>query len=396
MSIDLDNVISWNDGNFSVLKQVTGDGADLVGEDALFTVEYTYTLPDALGADPATGTGTLTVGNDGQAVMSDPLPYNTQVTLGEATPSAVVGGTWVGYVFDNPTFTIGDQTTFEVVLTNEIERDLGGFAVTKAVEGTGAELVGDDVEFTVNYSYPAGEWFAAGEGSLTVTNGETATVEGVPAGAVVTLEEVLPADPENGTWVSASFPDGNIVTVEKNVVADVALVNEIELGKGGFSIQKFIEGTGKDLVPEGAMFTVYYEYEAGVGFEAGQGSLDVSADGTVTTVDGLPAGAEVRLTEGTPTGVDGATWVGHEFSTETVTVGKSEIVEVTLTNTITADEPPTPTDPIDESPGNGGRLPDTGVSGVGALAGTAGLLLLVGAAILIATRRKNHSLGSDA
>ena len=379
--IDLDNIATWNNGDFSILKQVTGDGADLVGADALFTVEYTYTLPDALGADPATGTGTLTVANDGQAVVSDPLPYGTEVTLGEATPTTVAGGTWTGYEFDHPTFTIGDKTTFEVVLTNSIERDLGGFAVTKAVEGSGAALIGEDAEFTVNYSYPAGDWYEAGEGTLTVTNGGTASVDGLPAGAVVTLEEVLPADPENGSWVSASFPDGNIVTVGKNQVAEVALVNEVALGEGGFQIQKLLDGNGKHLVADGATFTVDYTYKAGVGFEAGSGSLEVTADGTPTVVEGLPAGAVVTFTEQAPAGVDGATWQGHKFSTDTVTIGKSDVVEVTLTNTITKNH----------------SLATTGSSGLGVMAGAAGLLLLAGGAALVATRRKKaHSTGSDA
>lgn len=372
VSIDLDNPISWNNGDFSILKAVTGDGADLVGEDALFTVDYSYTLPEGLGADPATGTGTLTVANNGEAVVSDPLPYGTEVTLSEATPTPVAGGTWLGYEFDNPTFTIGDKTTFEVALTNEIERDLGGFAVTKAVEGTGADLIGSDVEFTVNYSYPAGEWYEAGEGSLTVTKGGTASVDGLPAGAVVTLEEVLPADPENGTWVSASFPNGNVVEVGKNEVAEVALVNEVALGEGGFSIQKLIDGSGKNLVANGAVFVVHYEYKAGVGFEAGEGTLEVAADGTPVTVDGLPAGAEVQLTEQTPAGVDGATWTGHEFSADTVTVGKSEVVEVALTNTIEKDT----------------VLASTGGSGLGVMIGAAIVLLLAGAtAVFIARRR---------
>lgn len=372
VSIDLDNPISWNNGEFSILKALTGDGADLVGEDALFTVDYSYTLPEGLGADPATGTGTLTVANNGEAVVSDPLPYGTEVTLSEATPTPVAGGTWLGYEFDNPTFTIGDKTTFEVVLTNEIERDLGGFAVTKAVEGTGADLIGSDVEFTVNYSYPAGDWYEAGEGSLTVTKGGTASVDGLPAGAVVTLEEVLPADPENGTWVSASFPNGNVVEVGKNEVAEVALVNEVALGEGGFSIQKLIDGSGKNLVANGAVFVVHYEYKAGVGFEAGEGTLEVAADGTPVTVDGLPAGAEVQLTEQTPAGVDGATWTGHEFSADTVTIGKSEVVEVALTNTIEKDT----------------VLASTGSSGLGVMIGAAIVLLLAGAtAVFIARRR---------
>ena len=252
--------------------------------------------------------------------------------------------------------------------------------MTKAVEGSGADLIGEDTEFTVNYSYPAGDWYEAGEGSLTVTKGGTATVDGLPEGAVVTLEEVLPVDPENGTWVSASFPDGNVVTVGKNQTAEVALVNEIALGEGGFSIQKLIDGSGKNLVANGAVFVVHYEYKAGVGFEAGEGSLEVVADGTPVTVDGLPAGAEVQLTEQTPAGVDGATWTGHEFSTDTVGVGKSDVVEISLTNTIEKDEVPVE---------KGGDLASTGSAGLGIMGAAVLALLLAGVAtVLLAARRR--------
>ncbi|MGO1958881.1 MAG: DUF5979 domain-containing protein [Canibacter sp.] len=376
VDIDLDNPISWNDGAFSVLKAVTGDGADLVDEDALFTVDYTYTLPEALGADPATGTGTLTVANDGQAVVSDSLPYGTEVTLDEAAPTAVAGGTWLGYEFDNPTLTIGDETTFEVVLTNEIERDLGGFSVTKAVEGTGSDLISANEEFTVAYSYPAGEWYEAGEGTLTVTKGGTTAVDGLPASAVVTLEEALPADPENGTWVSATFPEGNIALINKNETAEVSLVNEVELGTGGLSIQKLITGTGKDLVADGTAFVVHYTYDSGIGFEAGDGSIEVIADGSEAVVDGLPAGAVVQLTEQEPVAVGGATWTAAEFSSDTVTIGKSEVVDIILTNT------------IDKDAVSSG-LATTGSSGTGLGTGVAVLMVLGGAAALYFTRRRN-------
>ena len=97
-----------------------------------------------------------------------------------------------------------------------------------------------------------------------------------------------------------------------------------------------------------------------------------TADGTPVTVDGLPAGAEVQLTEQTPAGVDGATWTGHEFSADTVTVGKSEVVEVALTNTIEKDT----------------VLASTGSSGLGVMIGAAIVLLLAGAtAVFIARRR---------
>lgn len=383
VSIDLDNPISWNDGDFSVLKQISGDGADLVAPEAAFTVDYTYTLPEALGADPATGSGTLTVLNNGETVTSDPLPYGTEVTLSEAAPVAVPGGTWTGYEFDNPTFTIGDQTTFAVELTNAIERDLGGFSVTKAVSGSGAELVSADTEFTVEYSYPEGEWYPAGEGTLSVKNGETASVDGIPASAVVTLTEVAPEDPKNGHWVSASFTEGNIAVIEKDAVSGISLENVVALGEGGFTVQKSIAGAGADLVDPGATFVVDYAYDAGVGFEAGSGQITVTADGTPTSVTGLPAGAEVRLTEETPVDIDGAHWVSAAFSDEVIVIGQADDTEVSLTNTIEPDEPGTPNEP--GTPGTPGESGDTSGQSDGGLVNTgAASLLWIGIAAVLA------------
>ena len=334
VTIDLDNPISWNDGDFSVAKVVEGDAAHLVDEDVAFTVDYDYVLPEALNADPSTGEGSLTVLNDGNAVTSDRLPYGTEVTLSEVEPHAIQGATWTGSNFDHATFTIGDETTFAVALTNSIELDLGGFSIEKTVSGNGEHLVADDAPFTVSYSYPAGPTFEAGEGEVVVTpGGDPAVVTGLPAGAQVTLEEAAPENPEGGTWQDVTWIDGNVVTIGKDAVVEVGLDNAIELNTGNFSVAKALDGAGSGLVPDGASFVVHYEYEAGDGFEAGEGQLEVTADGDAVTSGQLPYGAEVHLSEAQPVNIDGATWTGYEFSPSVVTIGDGTTAEVTLTNT---------------------------------------------------------------
>lgn len=130
VEIALDNPVTWNSGNFSVVKEIEGSGASLVGDDVAFEVDYRYTLPEELDATPNTGTGTLTVLNNGVAVPSEELPYGTEVTLSEATPPAVTGGTWGEASFDHPTFMIGDESTFEVTLTNTITSTSGELSNT--------------------------------------------------------------------------------------------------------------------------------------------------------------------------------------------------------------------------------------------------------------------------
>ncbi|SMY12995.1 hypothetical protein BJEO58_02603, partial [Brevibacterium jeotgali] len=334
VTIDLDNPITWNNGDFSVQKVVEGDASHLVDDAVAFTVDYTYTLPEALGAEDGTGEGTLTVLNDGEAVTSDPLPYDTQVALSEVEPGPIAAATWTGSDFDHSTFTIGDETTFGVTLTNSIELDLGAFSVDKQVSGNGDHLVADDAQFTVAYSYPEGPNFEAGEGEIVVTpGGEPTVVTDLPAGAQVTLEEAAPENPEGGTWTDVSWTEGNVLTIGKDETTEVVLENAIELNTGNFSVAKELDGAGSGLLPDDASFVVHYEYDAGAGFEAGEGQFEVSADGTPVTSGQLPYGAEVHLTEAEPINVDGATWEGYEFDQSVVTIGDGTTVEVLLTNT---------------------------------------------------------------
>lgn len=235
--VSLDNPISWNDGDFSVVKIVDGDGADLVGDDTAFGVDYTYELPDALGIEPGTGSGTLTVRNDGTAVTSEPLPYGTTVTLSEQAPAPIAGGTWKGSSFDRSTFTIGDKTTLAVTLTNTIERDpvvpaVGSFSVVKSLAGSGADLVADDAQFTVDYSYPAGDGFPAGKGTLTVrADGKAVSSDDLPAGAEVTLSEATPRAVEGAHWTGASF-DRSTFTIGAGTTVAVELTNTIVADEG--------------------------------------------------------------------------------------------------------------------------------------------------------------------
>lgn len=111
----------FDEGRFSILKDVTGPGEALVGEEQDFTVRYTY---------PGLQTpGTLTVSPDGAVVTSDDIPYGTVVTLSEDAPTGGPAGvgfgtpTWSGAgVTDNgdgtATITIGDDTTTAIELDN--------------------------------------------------------------------------------------------------------------------------------------------------------------------------------------------------------------------------------------------------------------------------------------
>src|SRR5699024_9121431 len=195
-AVVLDNAIELNTGNFSVAKELDGAGSGLLPDDASFVVHYEYEAGEGFDA----GKGQFEVSADGTAVTSEQLPYGAEVHLTEADPINIEGATWEGYEFSPSVVTIGDGTTAEVQLTNTFGLNEGYFSVTKALEGSGAGLVPEDTEFTVEYSYPAGNGFEAGTGELIVkADGETVVSDPLPYGAEVTVAEAEPAKFYGGT-----------------------------------------------------------------------------------------------------------------------------------------------------------------------------------------------------
>ncbi|SMY12994.1 hypothetical protein BJEO58_02602, partial [Brevibacterium jeotgali] len=227
-------------------------------------------------------------------------------------------------------------------------------------------------------------------------DGETVKSDPLPYGAEVTLAEVEPVEIEGGTWVDLAFSTDTL-TIGDGTTVDVLLTNTNELGAGHFSVVKALDGSGADLVNSTTEFTVEYSYPAGNGFEAGSGELTVKADGTAATSSALPYGAELTLTEAAPASVEGGEWTGHAFSADTVTIGESTTVEVTLTNTIDADEVP-PAEPGDDggqdkpgdegAPDGGDPLPRTGMSPWSAVGAGLALIALGTGVYLYTVRRR--------
>lgn len=106
-------------GDFSLVKEVVGDGASLAPADAAYAVTYSY-------GDPAV-TQTVTL-SAGVPVKSIALPAGTVVTLEEIAPPAIDGIEWGTPVFSGPglvqlgegraELTVGSGATASIVLTN--------------------------------------------------------------------------------------------------------------------------------------------------------------------------------------------------------------------------------------------------------------------------------------
>lgn len=374
VTVDLDNELTLNSGEFSVVKRLEGTGAELVPATDAFTVRYEY---DA-GIGFTAGAGELVVHADGRAVASGPLPYGAVVRLVELDPAAVVGATWAeGYTFSPETVTIGDGTTAEVTLTNTITRDVGAFELRKRVEGTAAHLVDPAREYRFTYEYPAGAaWEAAGPTEIVVPgDGSKVRVDDLPAGAVVTIREVEPEPVAGGTWGAPVFSESNSFVVEHGGTAEVLAVNTLELNTGAFAVRKQVEGSGSAMLPVDRAFTVRYSYPAGEGFAAGEGMLTVAAGGVVQS-DPIPYGARVTLSEVAPDEVAGADWTAASFSTDTIVIGDGTVAEVVLTNTL---------ERRDEA-----GLASTGAEGVDAALLLGGLALIGGLALVIGTAARRR------
>jgi uncharacterized repeat protein (TIGR01451 family)/LPXTG-motif cell wall-anchored protein len=334
VAVTLTNPISLKTGAFTVTKIVSGTGANLVGSGASFTVKYSYPA----GSGFAAGSGSLTVKNDGVAVSSGQLPVGAVVTFSEDAPASVPNATWGTPSFSPSSVTVGADQRVAVTLTNPITRDTGSFSVSKMVTGSGSGLVGGNTTFTVDYSYPAGTGYPAGNGTLSVKNDATTTVDGIPTGAVVSLSEESPAAVPDATWGTPTFTPTSPITIgSKGTTVAVTLINPITLNTGSFTVTKQVTGDAASLVPSTASFTVDYSYPAGSAYPADSGKLTVKNDGQSVSGPAIPVGASVTLSEETPDSVTNATWGTPVFSPASpITIaGSGTSVAVTLTNPIT-------------------------------------------------------------
>ncbi|MDF9877910.1 DUF5979 domain-containing protein [Cellulosimicrobium cellulans] len=217
-------------GGFSVAKEVTGDRAELVPADTLFTVAYSYELDGTLVG------GYLQVPADGTVVAGPQnLPVGTVVTYTEADLPEITGVAWGVPTFSPQSVVVGDGDDALVTVTNTANRATGGFSLVKRVTGEASAAVPATTGFVVAYAYdsPAGTV----TGTLTV-RADGVPVEGpqdLPAGTVVRLTETelpqiggvdwgAPAFTVDGTAVTeVTVGDGTVVVTLTNTAGEQGL-----------------------------------------------------------------------------------------------------------------------------------------------------------------------------
>ncbi|NYD68156.1 DUF5979 domain-containing protein [Agromyces atrinae] len=331
-------------GTFTVSKVVTGDFdlTDPAFADTEFTVAYSF--------EGGSESIVLNADNDWSATSIE-LPFGTEVTVSEAT----IEGAPVYVGWDQPSWsegdqadgtaiiTIGDGTDLALELTNPANLLVGGFSITKAVTGDGADRVPADTEFDVEYSVDGGTTWVGLD--PVVAGGTVAGPDDLPLGTTVLLREADQPAFDDVEWGTPAFSGvgvtpgeagepASLVIGETGVVA-LGLDNPTTPRNGQFTLTKSVTGPGATFLDPATRFAVEYRYgdvvetvdlEPGVPF-----SSESIPTGTVVTVTevapttGLPDAAEW----GVPTlTIDGETAVnGAQF-----TIGDDTVIEVVVVN----------------------------------------------------------------
>ncbi len=275
-----------------------------------------------------TGAGTYTLAerpaeNEFDVTINNPVTDGSRIYIIFLTQD-LPDDVQTGDVFNNSatgqTFDVDASPVVYTDATGGGDGDgLGNFTVTKDVTGTGAGAVGSQV-FTVTYSYVEGGTTKTGE--LTIADGQAEGLTGITEGTVITLSEATPTTAGvtygtpvfTGTGVtdngdgSATFTIGDLSDIA------ITLTNPATLVPGGFEVTKDVTGTGAGVVGD-QEFTVTYSYD--LNGTAQTGELTV-ADGVADSLDGVPVGTVVTLTEVVPT-TPGVTYGTPVFSGTGVT-----------------------------------------------------------------------------
>ncbi len=204
---------------------------------------------------------------DGATGAVGNLPIGTTCSLSEGTQPPTKDAS---YAWGTPTWTPSSSVTIVkndasnvvgVVLNNPIHRVLGGFTVTKHVTGeTGGYVAG--TQFTVSYSCSDGS-----SGTLSLIDGQTATVNGLPLLTTCTLAETNKPSTKDASYVWGSetwTPSSSLTIVANNSNNTVGLVltNPLVRVEGGFTVTKHVTGETGGYVA-GSTFPVDYSCSNG-------------------------------------------------------------------------------------------------------------------------------------
>lgn len=271
------------------------------------------------------------------AVTEDPAPTGAEVTV---TPTSVTAQRDLSTVPAIHHPYRGDLASTEVTVTNTYSS--GGFTVTKtvddggAVDQDGAPIVYDEsYGFTATCTFLGQEAVPEGDRAFTLTAGQTKTFTGIPTGATCVVTETDAAHAAsteisvNGEPVDADDARFTIVKGETPAIA-AAFRNVYQAG--ALEITKAVTGTGAQQWGAGPFtFAVVCTLPFAQPTTVYDGSVRVTRDDPVATIENLPAGAECAVRETDDAGAT-QTRMDPEDGVVTIAGGDTAAASVTVSN----------------------------------------------------------------
>src|SRR5699024_4810481 len=217
----------------------------------------------------------------------------------------------------------------------------GTFNLRKVLSGVEAG------EFPEGTTFPVTATWADGSAEFDLPADGSVVSAGVslPEGTEVSfVEGELPQAPEGYVFESSQL-SADSITILADGNEDIAwsvtntyVSDEPSVAVGGFDLVKVLDGVDAGDFPGDTVFTVVASWE--VDGEAIEEEFALPVDGSVVAgPQDLPVGTVVSFDEIDVPDLDGFTFTGAEFSSESLEISAGESQEVTVTNTYVGDEP---------------------------------------------------------
>lgn|GEM_PF-3083642 len=417
ITVDVTNTYDIADATFTAHKELAGPGADLVPDDAEFSLHYEVVDGPSTGA-----AGTLDLPADGTVVDGPTLKDGDVLELSEATPPVIDGITWGDVTVDPSELTLDSEAeTVDVTVTNTAEVVPTLSSQVAVVDRTGAGRLtysGGTVVDTIRYTglEPGVEYTVAGllatpDGTSTgITAGPVAFVPESSSGTVevtfeLTQQQIDEYANQQLVALQAVWLDGEVVAVHADptdeaqtftVAVTPTLSSQVTVvgsddgtvGVRGATVVDTITYTG--LTP-GLEYTVagavVTDGPASVGPVGATAFVPDSPDGTVdvtfeVTAAQAAAYAGESLVAFQAVFLDGELVVGHADPADA-----AQTFDIAVPRPTPSPSPSTPAPTPSPSTPGGGELPVTGPEIVGALLAVAVFSLMAGASLLWWRRR---------
>ncbi len=355
-------------GELAIRKMLTGENLSEADyrQNFLFTVHFEDADGKALtgpfyfwGSDKAGyihDGETIPLSHDEQIIIQG-LPEGTVFTVTEKTVSGWHVNPVSGVIRDS----ITADARFSAEFINGKNPHIGSLQISKTLVGTVTEAdQAEEFTFIVTFEHADGSYSyevtggtsgtIASGGSITLRGGETATIQGLPAGAAYTVTE----QPKTG-WVVDAPANGTMSgTIVQGETASVHFHNAREEDEPGpepetvsLVLSKTVSGSLTDADREREFtFTVTFENAAGTYSYTGSKTGTIASGGTITlrggeavTITGLPKGVKYTVAERAEDG-----WTAEEGTLSgEINVG---MMIAAFKNTKDPDDPPKkPEDP---------------------------------------------------